>query len=39
MSKAKSRLTTRLDERISAMAGVAGLEPTTHGFGDHCSTN
>lgn len=21
------------------MAGVIGLEPTTHGFGDHCSTN
>ncbi len=21
------------------LAGVAGLEPTTHGFGDHCSTN
>ena len=21
------------------MAGVAGLEPTARGFGDHCSTN
>ena len=23
----------------SKMAGVAGLEPTTPGFGDQCSTN
>ena len=21
------------------MAGVEGLEPSAHGFGDHCSTN
>ena len=24
---------------ISTLAGIIGLEPTAHGFGDHCSTN
>jgi hypothetical protein len=37
--KRKHEKTTYTNADRSFMAGVAGLEPTTPGFGDQCSTN